>query len=184
MPRRHPSLLPRIWLMTDERLGDRLLDIVRRLPPGTGIVLRHYATPTAERRRLFNRVLRIARSRHLLVLRAGPLRLAAGEAGVHGRHAERGRPAIRTMPVHDPVELRLARRARADLVFLSPVFATRSHPGAPPLDRSRLRRLVIGAPAPVILLGGMNARRARSLNWRGIHGWAGIEAFSGSIARG
>src|SRR5262245_49532125 len=40
---------PRDWLMTDERLGDRLWDAVDRLPAGAGIVFRHYRLSAAER---------------------------------------------------------------------------------------------------------------------------------------
>ncbi len=86
MRRRHPvpSPIPSLWLMTDERSGDALWRAVRRLPRGAGIVFRHYATPAAERRRLFARLLRIARVRGLVLVRAGDMPLA-GEMGVHGR---------------------------------------------------------------------------------------------------
>ena len=37
---------PREWLMTDERMGDRLWTAIDRLPiKHSGIVFRHYATP-------------------------------------------------------------------------------------------------------------------------------------------
>ena len=35
---------PRMWLMTDERLGDQLWDAIDRLPEGAaGILFRHYS---------------------------------------------------------------------------------------------------------------------------------------------
>ncbi|MEJ8630952.1 hypothetical protein P0F65_16040 [Sphingomonas sp. I4] len=36
---------PVTWLMTDERLGDGLWRALARLPPGSGVVFRHHATP-------------------------------------------------------------------------------------------------------------------------------------------
>ena len=33
------SLWPREWLMTDERIGERLWEAVDGLPPGAGVVL-------------------------------------------------------------------------------------------------------------------------------------------------
>ena len=42
--------------MTDERLGDGLLDAVARLPEGTGVVFRHYSLAESARRALFDRV--------------------------------------------------------------------------------------------------------------------------------
>src|SRR3546814_6186712 len=45
--------LPRLWLMTDERVDDEtLLTAIRRLPQGSGIILRHYTLPTHKRRLL------------------------------------------------------------------------------------------------------------------------------------
>ena len=174
MRRRHPvpSRIPSLWLMTDERLGDALWPAVRRLPRGAGIVFRHYATPTGERRRLFARLLRIARARGLVLVRAGDMPLP-GELGVHGR---RGAGVI-TWPAHDRREAVAGLRRGADAVFISPLFATRSHPGAPALGPRRARAIAAGMPLRRIALGGMNARRYAQL--AGFDGWAGIDALSG-----
>jgi thiamine-phosphate pyrophosphorylase len=71
----------------------------------------------------------------------------------------------------------LARRIAADLIFVSPVFATRSHPGAKPLGRARLGLLVGNQRARTIALGGMTAQRAQSLSALRLHGWAAIDAW-------
>jgi len=88
MSRRHP--VPTLWLMTDERLGEALWDAVARLPRGSGVVFRHYATPLAERRALFARLATLARRRGLVLLRAGNARLARREDGVHNGLAAHG----------------------------------------------------------------------------------------------
>jgi len=84
------SLIPVLWLMTDERIGDGLWAALRRLPRGSGVVFRHYATQARERRALFRRVVRVARARGLVVVRAGE-RARFGEDGVHGGARGRGR---------------------------------------------------------------------------------------------
>ena len=63
MHRRHRKTLPGLWLMTDERVSDdRLLAAARALPRGrAGIILRHYRTPPAQRRALFDALRAIAR---------------------------------------------------------------------------------------------------------------------------
>ncbi|OWK29157.1 thiamine phosphate synthase [Sphingomonas mucosissima] len=168
MRRRHP--VPTLWLMTDERMGDDLWRAVRRLPRGAGIVFRHHATPQAERRRLFARLLRVARARGLVLVRAGDARMA-GEMGVH-----RGLSAgLVTWPVHDRREAQSARRAGAGAAFVSPVFATRSHPGASSLGARGAARLARTLPMARIALGGMDARRLRALH--GFDGWAAIDAW-------
>jgi len=159
--------------MTDERMGEALWDALARLPRGSGVVFRHYRLPQAERRALFARVLKMARRRGLVVVRAGiePLR---GETGAHGRRG----PGLRTAPAHSRREAIAAQRAGAHALFVSPAFPTRSHPGAPALGRVRFGLLVHGLRIPVIALGGMDARRAASLRPFGIHGWAGIDAWT------
>lgn len=169
MRRRH---LPRIWLMTDERMGERLWPALQRLPAGSGVVFRHYALSPNERRRLFARVARIARARRLVLVRAGSLRLGR-EDGVHGA---RGR-GLRTAPAHSRSEALCAVQRGAQLLFVSPVFATRSHPDAVALGRSRLGLLIVGLGVPVIALGGMTARRFASLRGLNLHGWAAIDAW-------
>jgi thiamine-phosphate pyrophosphorylase len=174
MPPRQP--LPRLWLMTDERLGDALLPAVRRLPRHrAGIVFRHYSLGEPERRGLFDDVKAHARRRGLTLLLAGSAELAeAWDAdGHHGRGPGNG---LHSMPAHDFAEIRAAERDGADLLFLSPVFATRSHPAAGPLGPARFNLLARQTRLPVIALGGMNEVRARRL--REAYGWAGIDAFA------
>lgn len=173
MPTRHPSPLPRLWLITDERLGEQLWEALEALPRGSGVIFRDYATPLAARRARFAAVLAVARRRRLVLVRAGPAAMR-GEMGVHNG---RGR-GLRTAAVHDRAELVAARRAGVDLVFISPVFPTRSHPGAPTLGIVRLGLLRRGVTMPAIALGGMNARAFRRLRGLGLHGWAAIDGLS------
>lgn len=120
---------------------------------------------------LFRRVARIARARGLVVVRAGK-RAGFGEDGVHGRGPGQG---LWTAPAHDRREAVAAVRRGADLLFVSPVFATRSHPGAEALGARKARRIAQGLPVVVIALGGMDARRFRKL--AGFDGWAAIDAW-------
>jgi thiamine-phosphate pyrophosphorylase len=143
--------------MTDERQGERLWQALERLPKGSGVVFRHYGLKRGERRRLFERVSRVARRRRLLLLSGG-----------------RGNGL--TASAHNLRELRTAERSGAKLVFLSPAFATRSHPGARALGPVRFGLISSQARVPVIALGGVDARKARRLP--NIYGWAGIDAWT------
>lgn len=174
MRRRHP--LPRIWLMTDERMGDRLWAAIDRLPRGSGVVFRHYSLPLADRRALFERVAREARRQRLTLVVAGSDRLGRAD-GVHNQTRRGG--GIVTWSVHSKRELVAATRQGADLVFASPVFNTRSHPNAKALGSVRLGLMMQGSRMPVVALGGMDTDRFRRLRGLGLHGWAGIDAFRG-----
>lgn len=171
--------LPRLWMMTDERQGDGLFPALRNLPRGSGIVFRHYGLPLPDRRRLFERVKNEARRRgHVLIL-AGPPTLARhwGADGCHGGYAM-ANGMLKSRSVHNLRDLATAARERADFVFISPVFGTRSHPGAPSLGPLRTGLIVRAARMRVLALGGMNRQQAKRLRGFRIYGWAAIDAWA------
>jgi thiamine-phosphate pyrophosphorylase len=172
-----PDRIPRQWLMTDERLGEDLWRAIARLPHGAGIVFRHHDTPLAERRALFARLQRIADEKSLLLVRAGAAQLAEKEAGIHGRVPRSNRHAFLTWPAHDRAELLAGVRAGANLLFVSPIFATRSHPDAGALGPARATAMVRNVATPAIALGGMDETRFALLEQQGFYGWAGIDAW-------
>jgi len=180
MHRRQP--LPRLWMMTDERQGDSLLGALERLPDGAGVVFRHYSLAEGERRRLFREVEAVVSRRRLLLMLGAEPELAAawGADGSHGlcggRQSAPG--LLRSAAVHDLEELGAAEAAGADLVFVSPVFPTRSHPDARLLGTDGFAAIAAKSRVPVIALGGMDAARAQSLRGLNMYGWAGIDAWT------
>jgi len=177
MPRSHP--LPKIWLMTDARFGDDQLRAIQQLPARSGVVFRHYHLATQQRRALFAQVLRICRRRGHIVLLAGDARTALRwhADGFHQRSHGQTK-LLHSAPVHNAREIADVKRSCPDLLFLSPLFDTNSHPGARPLGPMMFQRLAkLVGPARIIALGGMTRQRAIMLGQRMIHGWAAIEAF-------
>jgi thiamine-phosphate pyrophosphorylase len=173
--------LPHVWLMTDPRFGDDLLPAIQRLPAGSGVIFRHYGLPPATRRELFQRVRTICRRRGHILLLAGQesIALTWHADGFHMRGIKRQSTCmIHSAPVHNQRELTEAIRNRCNMVLLSPMFATGSHPEAKPLGHLRFMALARQAGATlVIALGGMTARKAATLDKRTVHGWAAIDAF-------
>lgn len=177
MPRSHP--LPKIWLMTDARFGDEQLRAIQQLPARSGVVFRHYHLATLQRRVLFAQVLRICRRRGHILLLAGDARTALRwhADGFHQRG--RGHPGLlHSAPVHNAREIAHVKRSNPDLIFLSPLFNTNSHPGARPLGPLMFQRLAkLGGPKRIVALGGMTRQSAHMLGPRTIYGWAAIDAF-------
>ena len=66
---------------------------------------------------------------------------------------------------HDSEEMQQALAHGASGIFLSPVFASASHPGGETLGVFGFRVLAQQSPVPVIALGGMDEARARELDW-------------------
>ncbi len=77
--------------------------------------------------------------------------------------------------VHDRAEL--ARSAGADWLIVSPVFATRSKPGADALGAAGLSALVAAANAPVHALGGIGPDRVAACLGAGAAGVAAIRGL-------
>jgi thiamine-phosphate pyrophosphorylase len=146
MKRRQTSI-PRQWLITDERLGPNVLRAVRRLPRGSGVLVRNP--------RLLARIRRLRASRQLEVVAESRL----------------------VVRVHNAREMRDAQLAGAQVLLLSPLFGTRSHRDWLPLPRMRVAALMRLAKVPVIALGGMDERRFRAVQKLGFAGWAGIDAW-------
>jgi thiamine-phosphate pyrophosphorylase len=178
--------LPIVWLMTDERVGTAaLVRAIRRLPRGSAVVLRHYSLAEEERRALFALLKRAVRARGAALLLAGPAATARtwGADGHHGRAAGRPHPRwLHSAPAHDRREIARARRAGADVVLLSPLFATRSHPGVRPLGPARFAALARSAGLPVMALGGVRPRHAALVKRLGAAGYAAIDGLCRSQA--
>jgi len=171
--------LPRLWLVSDARNDAGLERALRRLPRGSGFIFRHYHLAPAQRRARFHALARLARRRGHVVFLAGSGESARrwGADGSYGPSSpDRDHchlPHLAT--AHSARELAAARRSGAMAALLSPVFATRSHPGAAPLGPVRFGLLARLAPFPIIALGGMNRARARQLRWPR---WAAIDGLS------
>jgi thiamine-phosphate pyrophosphorylase len=171
---------PRAWLMTDERMGDRLWEAIDRLPTNdSGIVFRHYRTPPDAGAALAGRIADIChrRSLALAIARDADLARLLGADLVHNPCPPIGLPFSRS--VHSIEEAEAAKSEGAALVFVSPVRTTRSHPGQKPLARAMARRIIAAAGAPAIALGGMNERNFLRYRREGFYGWAGIDAWLG-----
>ncbi len=179
--RRKPTRVPRLWLFTDaQRLADPRV-AVANLPRGrAGVVLRH--DHTAARAALGRDLARICRARRLVLVVAGDARLAAKlRAGLHlraGRWPDSLRPSgVVTASAHSIPELRRARSAGVDLVFLSPAFATASHPGAPGLGPLRWAAMARHARVFIAALGGVDGQTVRRLPARALHAVGAIRAL-------
>ncbi|MGH6706595.1 MAG: thiamine phosphate synthase [Sphingomicrobium sp.] len=171
---------PREWLMTDERIGERLWEAIEGLPPGAGVVFRHHGTPAHERVTIARRVTDLCRERGLTLAISRDVALAELLSArlVHNPASDPGAlPFSRS--AHSLDEAGSGCNSGASLIFLSPLFPTRSHPGEEPLPREEARAIVAGCLVPVIALGGMSRARFEEVRRDGFYGWAGIDAWLG-----
>lgn len=179
------GLLPRIWLLSDARNDEVLARVLRAHGRELGLVYRHYHLAPGPRRARFARLKALAAARGQMVVLAGTPAQARGwgAAGCYGPPATlapRRKGLVMIATVHNLAQIGHAHRAGASAMMLSPVFSTRSHPGAPGLGVMRFGLLAARACAPVIALGGMSAARARRLGWPM---WAAIDGLADNAGR-
>jgi thiamine-phosphate pyrophosphorylase len=170
--------VPDIWLLSDERNDLVLGDAIRRLPPGSGFVFRHYHLNAEARAALFAQILPLLRGagHWAIVSDSFSTAEAWGADGVYGAHDAHATAGLRWIATaHNEAEIAHANEYGASAVMLSPVFPTRSHPGAATLGIARFRELAALSTIPVIALGGMTPERARDLDWPR---WAAIDGLS------
>ena len=168
---------PRAWLMTDERLGDRLWEALANLPEGAGgVVFRHYSLGETERLALGREVAANADARGITLAVAGSNSLAE-QLGAQLVHNPDTAGTLRmSLAVHDNAEATAAKNSGASLAFVSPVFPTLSHPDRGALGVDPAWALAELAGCPAIALGGMDAERFRALGNR-FYGYAGIDCW-------
>ena len=186
-PRSSRATVPVFYLLTDmHRLADPI-ELLERLPRGGGVILRH--TDAEKLEALARRTVPHAHRLGLKVLLAGDVRLAlrTGCDGVHLSENQArsgplrvgiGKPGfIVTAAAHGRLSLWRAKCANADLVFLSPVFPTRSHPDAVALGVLRFAGLAKTSKCPIAALGGVTPATARRLALGPANGLAAIDAW-------
>lgn len=179
--------------MTDpERLPDAEAAL-RALPRGAALIWRAYEDDASPAR--FRRLTALAHRHGITLLVAGRPALAArtGTMGIHlpERELRRVRSGSYVIPhrfhaarlaltaaCHSEIAIRLAAKAGADAVLISPVFATKSHAGAKPFGLLRFAHLARLARSLGLLpyaLGGITSeRQVRRLKGTGAAGIAGI----------
>ncbi len=172
--------LPTLWLLSDARNDAGLEKALARMPRASGFIYRHYHLPDPDRYRRFWALRRIARARgHRVILADSAITaLEWGADGMYGAPLSlwpRRAGLLRLATAHNPREIALAQRKGAHAVLLSPVFATRSHPGGAVLGPVRFRHLAQLASVPVIALGGLTKAKAARLDWPR---WAAIDGLS------
>lgn len=172
--------LPHLWLLSDARNDAALEMALRRLPRGSAFVYRHYHLGDPARWRRFQTLRKLCLARgHLVILADSALTAREwGADGIYGAPRAlypRRHGLVTIATAHDLHELGDANRVGADAVMLSPVFSTRTHPGANTLGPLRFRMLAARAQMPVIALGGMNRSKAVRLRWGR---WAAIDGLA------
>ncbi|MGM0516623.1 MAG: thiamine phosphate synthase [Pseudomonadota bacterium] len=169
----------------------RIRGALKRLPAEVMVNLRPGTAASVEQWNCL--VDAVAGSGHLPVVNpAGDADFPLGidpRAGLHLNHPRLARVAepsvaqwqregrLLTAAAHDGETLARADALELDLVTLSPVRETRSHPGQPGMGWKAFGERVAGVRLPVLALGGVSPADLPRVRRQGGHGIASISAF-------
>ena len=177
-------VLPPLLFFTDPDRAPRPWETAARLPPGSGVVFRHFGQADAAGTAGRLREATLARNGLLLIGLDAELAERVDADGVHlPERALDQAEALRaarpdwciTAATHADV---LPAASSLDALIMSPVFP----PGGLSADRPALGLTGFGAsvraaPRPVYALGGVNSGNVRSLIGSGACGLAGVSAI-------
>lgn len=186
------ALLPALLALTDPERTPDPVAAARLLPPGSGLVYRHFGA--ADRVETARRLAQVAKERDLVLLVSSDPDLAdaVDAEGIHWpekmlseafRRRCRGDRRLFTVATHTPRGLLAAQAAGMDAALYSAIFPSRS-PSA-----GRAKGLWPAAAAagrvdmPVYALGGVNTETARRLTGLGFSGVACVGATAGRKIR-
>jgi thiamine-phosphate pyrophosphorylase len=174
----------------DEAVPEVLGTVGRALQGGLSAIILRRPRSTAREVYDMTRQLRPATRRFgckLIVSDRIDAAIAADADGVHlGRRSLPTAAARRILrqgmllgrSTHDLDEAVHEEAAGVDYLFLGPVFATTSHPGATSLGLEHLREAVLRTSVPVVAIGGVDTGNVFDLARTDAVGAAAITAFS------
>ncbi len=157
--------------------------MVRILPPGSGVIYRHFGAP--DRETVARQLRDICSQCEVRLLIAGDPDLAASvnADGVHWPEAKlaeaenwRGTFALQTASAHAPAAIHRAEIAGMDAVLFSAVFPSNSPSASVPLGPQRFRDIAQRADIPVYALGGVTSENAEL-----VADHAGLAAIEGLL---
>jgi thiamine-phosphate pyrophosphorylase len=183
--------IPPIVLMTDDQRLPNPEPAIRALPRDSMVIFRHYDHPM--RAQIGAKLRTICRAKGIPFLVANDVGLAL-RLDADGLHFPEYRALtdpgiyqripghfIRTSACHAPKTIQrlglLPKTARPDGMLISPIFPTRSHPGANPMSLSDIRQIsrmchMLGITP--IGLGGITAQTFENLRTSALASIAGI----------
>lgn len=179
--------LPPLFFLTDPERTPDPVSVAKTLPPGSGIIYRHFGRP--DRFETAHSLAKAAQQIHgSLLIAADPvLAKHVGADGVHWpevrlteSRAWRGRFRIQTASAHSRRAIWKAHLAMMDAVFVSSVFPSVSPSAGSPMGPARLRQLCQTAALPIYGLGGITGTNAmRIADHVGLASVSSAVAFSG-----
>ena len=172
------SKIPHLWLFTDDIKTQNLQKFLAKIPQNSGIVIRNYLSE--DRLKIIESIRRNSKRKNLTLLIGEKSNRIRDISGLHlpkWHYQKRkiNKKQILSISAHGIIDKRRIINSKADLIFLSPIFRTSSHPNSRPLGTIKFGLIARQFSKPVIALGGINKNNIKKLKNLPIEGVAGID---------
>ena len=183
---------------TDRKRCDNLITIIKKLPKNSAVIFREYDLEEEKREKLAREILLICKQKSHKIIIGKNLDLAT-EIKADGVHfsdndilsskiflqlrnnkkinSKNGTKFIFSFACHNFLSVVKCQKMPVDLIFISPIFATKSHEDLPTFGLQRLSRVLRFSKKPVFALGGINKKNIHIVKKLGASGFGGIETF-------
>ena len=172
--------IPYVWFLTDSIKTKTPLETSRKLPANSGILIRSYNIQNKEI--IIKNIINLKKRKLHTVLVSGRYK---SHSNVDGAHLPSWlnssffiNKKLISMSAHGARDIRKSINIKADIIFISSVFDTTSHPGGKSIGVIKLGLMAKLFKKPVIALGGINNNNISRLKGLPIIGCAGIDVFN------
>jgi len=170
--------IPHLWLFTDDIKTSNLQKLLAIIPKNTGVVIRNYLSK--DRSKIIEEIRKISKRKNLKLLVGEKQKRIRDINGLHlpkwyYQRRKMNKKQILSISAHGIIDKRRIINSKADLIFLSPIFRTSSHPYSRPLGTIKFGLIARQFSKPVIALGGINKNNIKKLKNLPIEGVAGID---------
>jgi thiamine-phosphate pyrophosphorylase len=175
---------------TNRKRCDDLSLVIKKLPKNSAVIFREYDLESKEREILAQKLFAICQAKNHKFLIGKNLELARKlrADGVHFSDKDllplevfnrQNWPEkfIFSFACHNFLSVIKSQQLGADMIFVSPIIASKSHPDVVPLGLRELSRIVRVSKIPVFALGGVGAKNIHLLKKLGVAGFGGIGIF-------
>ena len=130
------SKIPHLWLFTDDIKTQNLQKFLAKIPQNSGIVIRNYLSE--DRLKIIESISRNSKRKNLTLLIGEKSNRIRDISGLHlpkwyYQKRKINKKQILSISAHGIIDKRRIINSKADLIFLSPIFRTSSHPNSRPL---------------------------------------------------
>lgn len=190
------SGLPSSVFFSDRKRISNLEATIKSLPKNSAIIIREYDLDKKDREIFARKIAALARPRSLKIIVGKDIALAKKikADGVHFSDFDSlpiqflqkknfAKKFIFSFACHSFKSVLLAQKLEADMVFISPAFATQSHLNTQTLGIKNLAKISLKTKSPsylslpVYALGGINSTNLSSVRKLGLSGFAAISLF-------